>query len=125
MSAMPQIVHVGLWQIKSDADDQAVSEVDAKVKSFEQSIPGVITAYAGPLVFFNLPQQIVDSFNLSPDVSVLARGYNHMLYVIFENEASRRNYDIAKPHLELAPLLMPLMENGMDSVLSVDFVLQD
>jgi len=45
------------------------------------------------------------------------------LYVCFLNAESRKNYDKAKPHLDLSELLIPLLDDGMNSVLTIDMVL--
>ena len=119
----PRIIHVGLWKIKTDVEPSEVARVDKLVQSFKTKLPGIVVAHAGPLETFNLPKGIVDSFGISSDVSILARGYNHALYIVFEDKLSRQNYDTALPHLELSPIMIPLIEDGMDGVLTIDFSL--
>ena len=85
----------------------------------------MLESYGGPLVYFNLTPDVVQRFGISPDVRLLARGYNHILYVVFADEAARRGYDTAKPHLDLSPLMIPQIDGGMDGVLTVDTVLPD
>ena len=116
-----KIIHIGLWKLKTDADPNEVARVDKLVKSFKTKIPGIDVAHAGPLETFDLPMEIVDSFGISSDVSILARGYNHVLYIVFEDKESRQKYDTALPHLELSPIMIPLIENGMNGVLTIDF----
>ena len=118
-----KIIHIGLWKLKTNANTDEVTRVDKLVKSFKTRIPGIVVAHAGPLETFDLPQEIVDSFGISSDVSILARGYNHALYIVFEDKKSRQEYDTALPHLELSPIMMPLIEDGMNGVLTIDFSL--
>ena len=122
---MAKVIHVGIHKIKSDASDQAVRDFDDRIIAFKEQIPGVLYSYAGPFVFFPYPQQIVETYNISPDVRPMARGYNHGLYVVFADENARWQYDKAQPHLDVAPYLIPLLEGGMDGVLTFDFVLPD
>ena len=118
-----KIIHIGLWKLKTNADTDEVTRVDKLVKSFKTTIPGIVVAHAGPLETFDLPQEVVDSFGISSDVSILARGYNHALYIVFEDKKSRQEYDTALPHLKLSPIMMPLIEDGMNGVLTIDFSL--
>ena len=119
----PKIIHIGLWKIKKNVSSKAVSSVDKQVISFKTRIPGVELAHAGPLETFDFPQEIVDAYGISPDATFLARGYNHALFIIFENKNFRILYDTSKPHLDLSAIMMPLIEGGMNGVLTVDFCL--
>ena len=123
MMSSPKIIHIGLWKIKKGVSPFAITDVDKQVKSFKTRIPGIELAHAGPLETFNFPQEIVDTFGISPDATFLARGYNHCLFIVFENKNYRISYDTSKPHLDLSPMMMPLIEDGMNGVLTVDFFL--
>ena len=123
MMSSPKIIHIGLWKIKKGVSPFAITDVDKQVKSFKTRIPGIELAHAGPLETFNFPQEIVDTFGISPDATFLARGYNHCLFIVFENKNYRISYDTSKPHLDLSPMMMPLIEDGMNGVLTVDFCL--
>ena len=118
-----KIIHLGLWKIKKNACPEAVSDVNRQVMSFKTTIPGIELAHAGPLETFHFPQEIVDTFGISPDTKILARGYNHVLFIVFKNKSHRVSYDTSKPHLDLSPMMMPLIEDGMNGVLTVDFCL--
>lgn len=117
------IVHLGLWKVKRDLSPELLQQIIKHVSDFAVSIKGVEVAYAGPVKSFELPAQIADTYGISRDMSMLARGYTHGLYILFKDEISRRNYDSAPPHLELAPILIPSIEGGMDGVLTIDFSL--
>ena len=123
MISSPKIIHIGLWKIKKDVIQKLVNDVDRQVMSFKTRIPGIELAHAGPLETFNFPQEIVDTFGISPDAKFLTRDYNHALFIVFKNKKYRILYDISKPHLELSPMMMPLIEGGMNGVLTVDFCL--
>ena len=123
MMSSPKIIHIGLWKIKKGVSPFAITDVDKQVKSFKTRIPGIELAHAGPLETFNFPQEIVDTFGISPDATFLARGYNHCLFIIFENKSYRVSYDTSKPHIDLSPMMIPLIEGGMNGVLTVDFCL--
>ena len=122
---MARVVHIGLWKVKEDAAPEVMAKVDGMIRAYKDNIPGVLEAHGGRLVYFDLPAELVQRFGISPDVRLLARGYNHILYVIFADEAARRAYDTAKPHLDLSPLMIPQIDGGMDGVLTVDTVLPD
>ena len=123
MMSSPKIIHIGLWKIKKGVSPFAITDVDKQVKSFKTRIPGIELAHAGPLETFNFPQEIVDTFGISPDATFLARGYNHCLFIIFENKSYRVSYDTSKPHIDLSPMMIPLIEGGMNGVLTVAFCL--
>jgi hypothetical protein len=118
-----KIIHLGLWKIKKNACPEAVSDVNRQVMSFKTRIAGIELAHAGPLETFNFPQEIVDAFGISPDATFLARDYNHALFIVFKNKNYRIAYDTSEPHLDLSPMMMPLIEGGMNGVLTVDFCL--
>ena len=84
MISSPKIIHIGLWKIKKDVIQKLVKDVDRQVMSFKTRIPGIELAHAGPLETFNFPQEIVDTFGISPDATFLARGYIHALFTVFE-----------------------------------------
>ena len=123
MTSSPKIIHIGLWKIKKDANPKSVADLDEQVMSFKTTIPGIELAHAGPLETFHFPQEIVDTFGISPDTKILARGYNHVLFIVFKNKNHRISYDTSKPHLDLSPMMMPLIEDGMSGVMTVDFCL--
>jgi len=122
---MAKVIHIGIHKIKLDVSEQAVRDLDSRIIAFKEQIPGVLYSYAGPFVYFPYPQEIVETYNISPDVRPMARGYYHGLYVVFADENARWHYDKARPHLDVAPYLIPLLEGGMDGVLTFDFVLPD
>jgi hypothetical protein len=47
------------------------------------------------------------------------------IHTVFQDEKSRKNYDKDSKHLAFPDLLMPALEDGMDSVLSFDMRLPD
>jgi len=53
------------------------------------------------------------------------RGYTHGLYIIFQDEKSRKNYDKDTKHSTFTDLLMPALVDGINSVLSFDMRLPD
>ena len=89
MTSSPKIIHIGLWKIKKDANPKSVADLDEQVMSFKTTIPGIELAHAGPLETFHFPQEIVDTFGISPDATFLARGYNHILFIVFKNKNHR------------------------------------
>lgn len=121
---MDRIIHVGLWKIKKDAPFQSVQEIYRRVASFKSQIPGILESHAGGFTYFDLPKKIVETYGVNPDVRVLARGYNAAIYVVFESEKARRFYDEARPHLDLADCLIPLLENGMEEVITFDLLIE-
>jgi len=122
---MAKVIHIGIHKIKSEVSEQALRDLDDRIIAFKNQIPGVLYAYAGPFVYFPYPQEIVETYNISPDVRPMARDYNHGLYIVFADENARWRYDKAQPHLDVAPYLIPVLEGGMEGVLTFDFVLPD
>lgn len=120
---MKKIIHVALWQLKSEATKEEVDKLTKYVFSFKETIPGIHELYMGPLAFFDFPEEVTKVYGVSSDSRWVARGYTHELYVTFLDEASRKNYDSAKPHLELSSILMPLLKDGVNSLLTTDLVI--
>ena len=79
------ILHLGLWKIKQDLSPEMLQRITQHVSDFAQSIKGVEVAYAGPVISFELPAKIADTYGISRDMSMLARGYTHVLYIVFKN----------------------------------------
>ena len=48
-----------------------------------------------------------------------------VIHTVFQDEKSRKNYDKDSKHLAFSDLLMPAVEDGMNSVLSFDMTLPD
>lgn len=120
---MAQVIHVGAWKIKPDVSDAALCDVQQHVIAYKDRIAGVVAAYAGPISIFQLNAEIARVYNVPQDVRWLARGYSYGLHVVFADEAARSAYDSAPWHFALAPLLIPILEGGMDGVLTIDFTL--
>ena len=115
-------MRIGVWQIKSEANIKPIQNHVAAWES-ENGIPGIIVATVEKFITFLLSEELVSTYNIPADPSWLQRNYTHCLYLIFADEASRKAYDTHPKHLALSDLLIPALENGMDSILSFDVTL--
>lgn len=119
-----RVLHIGIWKIKTGYDFSLIkSEVDAW--SSPSGISGCITSVADAFHAFLLPKELADTFQVPVDPSWQQRGYTHGLYTVFADEESRKNYDTDSRHLAFSDMLIPALEDGMNSVLSFDMLVPE
>ena len=98
---MVRVVHMGLWKVKEDADPAVLQRAAEKVARFEDTVPGCIKALLAPLYVPEMGQADQDTFGNLDTFEEMARGYNYILYTVFESEEARAGYEEHPAHMEL------------------------
>jgi len=103
------------------------SQIQSEVVTWssDDDIPRCVVAVAAAFSAFLLPKILADTFSVPMDPGWQQRGYTHGLYIIFQDEKSRKNYDKDTKHSTFTDLLMPALVDGINSVLSFDMRLPD
>ena len=96
------IRHVVLCRFRKDAD---VAAIFAAIEGLKQKIPGILAVTCGT--------------DCSPEG--LQKGFTHGFTVDFVNAAARDAYLPHPEHQRVVEMLLPLLEGGMDGVLTFDF----
>ena len=122
MGSKTRIIHIGLWKFKPNAPQHLIDELDRRIGAFKDEIPGVLDSFGGPLKAFPHSKKIIETYGAGPDDSLEAKGYNHVLYTVFKTEQDRINYEDAQGHFNLGDYLNSLLENGIDSMLTFNFI---
>jgi hypothetical protein len=97
-----RVVHMGLWKVKEDADPAMIKRAQEKVAKFTEEVPGCLEAAVAPLYLPEMSKADQEAFgNLAGGFQEMARGYNYILYTVFENEAARQIYEEHPAHMNL------------------------
>lgn len=96
-----RVVHLGLWKVKENADPAMLARARQKVEAFRRTVPGCIEATLGPLYLPEMGKDDQDTFGNLGDWKQMARGYNYLLYTVWESEAARQNYEEHPAHMAL------------------------
>lgn len=97
-----RVVHMGLWKVKEDADPAMIKRAQEKVAKFTEILPGCLEATVAPLYVPEMGQADLDTFgNMAGGFEEMARGYNYILYTVFESEAARQVYEEHPAHMDL------------------------
>lgn len=93
---------MGLWKVKEDADPAVIKRAQQKVAKFTDVLPGCIEAAVAPLYVPEMSKADLETFgNLAGGFEEMARGYNFILYTVFESEMARQNYEEHPAHMDL------------------------
>jgi len=97
--------HMVLYRFRSDLPPGAVEEIFAELRGLQERIEG-ITSFSG-----------------GADVSRegLARGFTHGFCITFRDGAARDAYLPHPEHQRIVAKLLPMLEGGMEGVLSFDY----
>ncbi|HEY1988100.1 MAG TPA: Dabb family protein [Acidimicrobiales bacterium] len=97
-----RVVHMGLWKVKPDADPAVIKRAQDKVTKFTEILPGCLEAAVAPLYVPEMGQADLDTFgNMAGSFEEMARGYNYILYTVFESEAARQVYEEHPAHMDV------------------------
>jgi hypothetical protein len=97
-----RVVHMGLWKVKENADPAMIKRAHDKVAKFTEILPGCLEAAVAPLYVPEMSQADQETFgNLASGFEEMARGYNYILYTLFESEAARQVYEEHPAHMDL------------------------
>ena len=93
---------MGLWKVKADADPAMIKQAQDKVDKFTEVLPGCMEAAVAPLYVPEMSKADQETFgNLAGGFEEMARGYNYILYTVFESEAARQVYEEHPAHMDL------------------------
>lgn len=97
--------HLVLFRFRADLPPEAVQQVFAQLRALKDHIPG-ITGFSG-----------------GADCSMegLTRGFTHGFCMTFIDAAARDAYLPHPEHQRLVELLVPMLEGGIEGVLTFDF----
>jgi Stress responsive A/B Barrel Domain len=96
-----RVVHMGLWRVKDDADPAILQQAQEEVSGFTETVPGCVEAVVAPLYVPVMSEADRETFGNRAGFEEMARGYNYILYVVFENEEARDRYEDHPAHMAL------------------------
>jgi hypothetical protein len=97
--------HLVLFRFRDDLPPDAVPAVFAELQGLQERIPG-ITGFSG---------------GADNSREGLSKGFSHGFCMTFQDGAARDAYLPHPEHQRLVEKLLPLLEGGMDGVLTFDF----
>ncbi len=92
---------MGRWKVKADADPAMLKSAQEKVARFTETVPGCLQALVAPLYVPEMGDADKDTFGNLSGFEEMARGYNYILYTVFENEHARKVYEEHPAHMDL------------------------
>ena len=101
MLSSMRVVHMGLWRVREDHDPAVLARAQEKVAAFRETVPGCLEATLAPLYVPEMGAADRDTFGSLADFRDMARGYNWIIYTIWDSEASRAGYEEHPAHLAL------------------------
>lgn len=117
-----QVVHMGLWKVKPDADPVMLQRASEKVARFKETVPGCTEALLAPLYVPEMGQADQETFGNLDSFEEMARGYNYILYTVFESEEARKGYEEHPAHMALREECLAVwVGDAAESALVFDF----
>jgi hypothetical protein len=112
---------MGLWKVREPADPVMLQRAQDKVAKFPEILPGCIEATVTPLYVAEMGQADQETFGNTAGFEEMARGYNYILYTVFESEEARRIYEEHPAHMDLQEECLALwIGDAAESVLVFD-----
>src|ERR1700733_11680419 len=81
-SVTMQVVHMGLWKVKADADPEMLRRAAEKVARFKEIVPGCTQSLLAPLYVPTMGAVDQQTFGNTSGFEEMARGYNYILYTV-------------------------------------------
>lgn len=97
--------HLVLFRFRADLPPDAVPALFAELRALGERIPG-ITGFRG---------------GADNSREGLSKGFSHGFCMTFQDEAARDAYLPHPAHQRVVETLLPLLEGGMEGVLTFDF----
>ncbi|MFN5464021.1 MAG: Dabb family protein [Cyanobacteriota bacterium] len=97
--------HFVLFRFRSDLPDGAVASIFAELRALQARIDG-ITGFSG---------------GADSSKEGLTKGYTHGFCMTFQDAAARDAYLPHPEHQRVVELLLPMLEDGINGVLSFDY----
>ena len=116
-----RVVHMGLWRVRSNADPAVIGRAQEKVANFTETVPGCMEAVVAPLYVPQMGVADRETFGNLAGFEEMARGYNYILYMVFESEEARDTYEDHPAHMALKDECLALwVGDAAESVLVFD-----
>jgi hypothetical protein len=96
-----RVVHMGLWRVREDFDPAVLAMAQQKVAAFRATVPGCLESTLAPLYVAEMGAADRETFGALADFEEMARGYNWIIYMVFESEAARAGYEENPAHMAL------------------------
>jgi hypothetical protein len=117
-----QVVHMGLWKVKPDADPAMLQRAAEKVSRFKDGVPGCLESLLAPLYVPEMGAADQETFGNLGSFEEMARGFNYILYTVFESEDARRVYEEHPAHMDLQEECLAVwIGDAAESALVFDF----
>lgn len=114
---------MGLWKVKDDADPVMLERARQKVERFPKILPGCLEGTVAPLYVPEMSKADQETFGaLAGGFREMARGYNYILYTVFESEEARQVYEEHPAHMDLRDECLAVwIGDASESALVFDF----
>ncbi len=97
-----RVVDMGIWKVRPDADPAMIKRAQNKVARFTEVLPGCLEAAVAPLYVPEMSTADLEAFGASAGgFAEMARGYNYILYTVFESEEARQVYEEHPSHMDM------------------------
>jgi hypothetical protein len=118
-----EVVHMGLWKVKPDADPAMLQSAAKKVARFKETVPGCKESLLAPLYVPAMGQADQETFGSLGSFEEMARGFNYILFTVFESEEARRVYEEHPAHMDLRDECLAVwIGDAASSALVFDFL---
>mgnify|MGYP000072881010 FL=1 len=106
-----KVQHNVFFQLKEDVSQEQVNHLFSAIAQLktDNKIPGILSI----------------SYGVHDSPEGLNKGFNYGLTIVFQNEAARDVYLPHPEHQKIVDMLIPLLKNGIDSVVAVDWFLTE
>jgi Stress responsive A/B Barrel Domain len=117
------VVHMGLWKVKADADPEMLRRAAEKVGRFKDIVPGCTESLLAPLYVPAMGADDQRTFGNTAGFEEMARGYNYILYTVFESQEARDGYEEHPAHMDLRDECLAVwIGDASESALVFDFL---
>jgi stress responsive alpha/beta barrel protein len=119
-----QVVHMGLWKVRADADPDMLLRAAEKVGRFTDTVPGCTRALLAPIYVPAMGADDAQTFGNTAGFEEMARGYNYILYTVFESQEARDGYEDHPAHMDLREECLAVwIGDASESALVFDFLM--
>jgi hypothetical protein len=119
-----QVIHMGFWKVKPDADPAMLQRAADKIDRFKEIVPGCTQSLLAPLYVPKMGEADRDTFGNLESFETMARGYNYVLYSVFESQQARDGYEEHPAHMDLQEECLAVwIGDAAESALVFDFLL--
>jgi hypothetical protein len=100
-----------------------IERTKEKVANFTDTVPGCLEALVAPLYVSEMGEVDREAFGSLEGYELMARGYNFILYTVFESEGARAGYEEHPARLALKDECLAIWVGDVsESALVFDFL---